>query len=191
VIRSQLMRLAPACVALAAAATLAGCAASADPDQRFAGIITPYRMEVVQGNVVTQEMAAQLRPGLSREQVRNVLGSPLLADVFHADRWDYVFTIRRQGAAPQRRHMTVLFQGDKLASFEAPQLPSEREFVEAIDVAKIERKSVPLALSDDQLRALPLPAPAASASAAAANAPTAAASAPARAYPPLEPLPAR
>ncbi len=185
-IRSLLMRLAPAGAALLAITTLAGCAASADPEQRFAGVITPYRMEVVQGNVVTQEMAAQLRPGLSREQVRNILGSPLLADVFHADRWDYVFTIRRQGAAPQRRHMTVLFQGDKLASFEAPKLPSEREFVEAIDVAKVEQKSVPLALSDDQLRALPLPKPAA-----AATAPTAAASAPARAYPPLEPLPAR
>ncbi|RZS46906.1 outer membrane protein assembly factor BamE [Sphaerotilus mobilis] len=180
------MRFAPAGAALLAAVTLAGCAASADPDRRFAGLITPYRMEVVQGNVVTQEMAAQLRPGLSREQVRSLLGSPLLADIFHADRWDYVFTIRRQGAAAQRRHVTVLFQGDKVASFEAPQLPSEREFVDAIDVSKVDGKAVPLALSDDQLRALPLPKPAA-----AIAAPAAGASAPARAYPPLEPLPAR
>ncbi|MGY0197461.1 outer membrane protein assembly factor BamE [Leptothrix sp. BB-4] len=180
------MRPLLACAALIAVGLTAGCSASADPDQRFAGLITPYRMEVVQGNVVTQEMAAQLRPGLTREQVRNLLGSPLLADVFHADRWDYVFTIRRQGAAPQRRHLTVLFQGDKVSSFEAPQLPSEREFVESIDVAKVERKAVPLALSDDQLRALPLPKPAESAAAAGQ-----AASAPARAYPPLEPLPAR
>ena len=189
-IRSFFQRPLPACAALIALinmTVLAGCAASSDNDARFAGLITPYRMEVVQGNVVTQEMAAQLRPGLSREQVRNLLGSPLVADVFHADRWDYVFTIRRPGAASQRRHVTVLFQGDKLSSFEAPQLPSELEFVASIDAAKIERRSVPLALSDDQLRALPLPKPAEPAASAAA----AAASAPARAYPPLEPLPAR
>ncbi|MDP4302236.1 outer membrane protein assembly factor BamE [Leptothrix discophora] len=185
--RSPFLRFSPVAAALLAAITLAGCAASADPDRRFAGLITPYRMEVVQGNVVTQEMAAQLRPGLTREQVRGLLGSPLLADVFHADRWDYVFTIRRQGAAPQRRHVTVLFQNDKVLSFEAPQLPSEREFVDAIDVAKVERRSVPLALSDDQLRQLPLPKPAETAAAPAGSA----ASAPARAYPPLEPLPAR
>ena len=185
-IRSFLMRLAPTGAVLLAAGILAGCAASADPERRFAGLITPYRMEVVQGNVVTQEMAAQLRPGLTRDQVRGLLGSPLLADVFHADRWDYVFTIRRQGTAPQRRHVTVLFDGDKLSSFEAPQLPSEREFVDSIDVSEASSgKSVPLALSDDQLRALPLPKPATAA------APAAAASAPARAYPPLEPLPAR
>jgi outer membrane protein assembly factor BamE len=186
VIRSLSMRLAPAGAVLLVAVALVGCAASADPDRRFAGLITPYRMEVVQGNVVTQEMAAQLRPGLTREQVRGLLGSPLLADVFHADRWDYVFTIRRQGTVPQRRHVTVLFDGDKVSSFEAPQLPSEREFVESIDVdGTASGKSVPLALSDDQLRALPLPKPAAPA------APAAAASAAPRAYPPLEPLPAR
>lgn len=184
-IRSLLMRLAPTGAVLLAVVTFAGCAASADPERRFAGLITPYRMEVVQGNVVTQEMAAQLRPGLTRDQVRGLLGSPLLADIFHADRWDYVFTIRRQGTAPQRRHVTVLFDGDKVSSFEAPQLPSEREFVDSIDVSRVnDGKAVPLALSDDQLRALPLPKPAAAA-------PAAAASAPARAYPPLEPLPAR
>jgi outer membrane protein assembly factor BamE len=179
------MRLAPTGAVLLAALTLAACAASADPDRRFAGVITPYRMEVVQGNVVTQEMAAQLRAGLTRDQVRGLLGSPLLADIFHADRWDYVFTIRRQGTAPQRRHVTVLFSGDKVSSFEAPQLPSEREFVDSIDLSSLsDGKAVPLALSDDQLRALPLPKPVAAA-------PAISASAPARAYPPLEPLPAR
>ena len=82
--------------------------------------------------MVTQEQAALVKPGMSREQVRDVLGSPLLTDVFHADRWDYVFTIRRQGAEPQRRSVVVLFEGDTLERIEAPDLPSEREFVASI-----------------------------------------------------------
>ncbi len=80
------------------------------------GLVTPYKVEVVQGNVVTREQMAQVRPGLTRSQVRDILGSPLLTDVFHSDRWDYIFTIRRQGAQPQRRQVTVLFDGDVLKS---------------------------------------------------------------------------
>ena len=162
---------------------LAGC--STNTDRNLLGVITPYRMEVVQGNVVTQEMAAQLRNGLTREQVRSLLGSPLLMDIFHADRWDYVFSIRRQGTAPQQRRVTILFDKDRVASFEAAQLPSEREFVDSIDASKVERRAQPLALSDDQLRALPLPQPSKAA------APSVGASGPLRNYPPLEPILAR
>lgn len=57
-------------------------------------IVTEYRIDVQQGNVLTQEMASQLRPGLSRDQVRFILGTPLLADMFHAERWDYVFRLQ-------------------------------------------------------------------------------------------------
>ena len=174
------MRLCAGVSGLAVLALLGGCASVGG--DRLLGVITPYRMEVVQGNVVTQEMAAQLRNGLTRDQVRSLLGSPLLTDVFHADRWDYVFAIRRQGTTPQQRRVTVLFDKDRVVSFEAAQLPSEREFVDSIDVGQVERSARALALSDDQLRALPLPAPSKAA------APEAAASAPLRAYPPLEPL---
>jgi len=68
----------------------------AKPETLF-GLFTPYRVDVVQGNVVTQEVMAQIQPGLGRMQVREILGTPLLADPFHTDRWDYVFTIDRQG----------------------------------------------------------------------------------------------
>lgn len=168
---------------LLAAALLAGCSSLRSTDSLF-GLITPYRIEVVQGNVVTKEMAANIKPGMSRAEVRDVLGSPLLADIFHAERWDYVFTIRRQGAAYQQRRVTATFDGDALKSFEADELPSEREFVASIDTSKTRARSVPtLALNDDQLKALPLPAKPAT--------PTPAASAepqgPARSYPPLEP----
>ena len=77
---------------------LAGCQSLQTSDS-FLGIITPYKVEVVQGNVVTSEQVALVKPGQTRAQVRDFLGSPLLTDPFHADRWDYVFTIRRQGAA--------------------------------------------------------------------------------------------
>ena len=117
---SRLFRPALAVVVLAAGA---GCS-TISSDGRLLGLVTPYRMEVVQGNVVTREMVAQLRPGLSRDQVRQLLGSPLLTDVFHGDRWDYVFTIRRQGTEPQQRRVTVFFDGDRLNRFDAGEAPA-------------------------------------------------------------------
>ncbi|MFN7445127.1 MAG: outer membrane protein assembly factor BamE [Curvibacter sp.] len=103
---------------------------------------TPYRVPVVQGNVVTREQVAVLRPGMSRIQVRDILGTPLLASVFHADRWDYVFTLRVQGAEPQARRVTVFFKGNVLERFEAEALPSEAEF--ASTLGRQEKPKVPL-----------------------------------------------
>ncbi|GAP35521.1 outer membrane protein assembly factor BamE [Piscinibacter sakaiensis] len=167
--------------ALAAGLLLAGCGGMSLTD-RMLGVVTPYKVEVVQGNVVTKEQLAAVRPGQSRAQVRDILGSPLLADIFHADRWDYVFTIRRQGAAPQQRQVIVRFEGDVLKSVDAPELPSERDFVASIDTFKTSRNAPPLALSEAQVKALPAPARAA-ATPAAAEQP--AAELPRR-YPPLE-----
>jgi outer membrane protein assembly factor BamE len=163
------------------AVLVAGCASLQSSDN-FLGLITPYRVEVVQGNVVTREQAALVRPGMSRAQVRDVLGSPLLADIFHADRWDYVFTIKRQGAEPQLRRIVVLFEGDKLKSMDSGgDLPGEQEFVASIDTARPARAARRLALTDEEIRALPVPE----------RPPAAAAepSGPARSYPPLEPRP--
>lgn len=77
-------------------------------------VLTPYRIDVRQGNYVTQEMVAQLKPGLSREQVRFILGSPLVADMFHVDRWDYVYRFQSGHGEAQQRGMTVFFQDNKL-----------------------------------------------------------------------------
>ncbi len=166
------------------AAALSACLLSACVTQKadsFLGIITPYKVEVVQGNVVTQEMAARLSNGLTREQVRNALGSPLLTDVFHADRWDYMFTIRRQGAQPQQRSVTIFFEGDRVSKFEATDLPSERDFVASISTAKASGKVPNLQLGEKEINALPLPEKVAAAAADAAP------SGPVRKYPPLEP----
>ena len=166
-------------LALAGALGLAGCQSLRSSDS-FLGFITPYKVEIVQGNVVTSEQAALIKPGMNRAQVRDVLGTPLLADPFHAERWDYVFTIRRQGTAPQERHITVLFTGDELKSIDtAGALPSEREFVASIDTFKPSRRAPELELTPEQLKALPVPPKPAPVAAEPVG--------PIRDYPPLEP----
>ena len=91
---------------------------------------------MVQGNFVSKEQVEALKPGMSRQQVREILGTSLLTDVFHADRWDYVFTIRRQGVEPQQRRLTVFFKGEVLERFEGDAMPSEEEFVATLDTRK-------------------------------------------------------
>ncbi|MBK7531079.1 outer membrane protein assembly factor BamE [Piscinibacter sp.] len=168
-----------AACSLVAAIAATGCASLQSSDN-FLGVVTPYRVEVVQGNVVTKEQAEAVKPGMSRTQVRDILGSPLLADAFHADRWDYVFTIRRQGAEPQLRRIVARFDGETLKSLDtSSELPAERDFVASIDTFKTSRQSPPLALTDEQVKALPVPPK-----------PPAAVSepiGPTRSFPPLEP----
>ncbi|WP_273488886.1 outer membrane protein assembly factor BamE [Roseateles chitosanitabidus] len=145
------------------------------------GLVTPYRVEIVQGNVVTKEQLAQVKPGMTRAQVREALGSPLLTDVFHEARWDYVFTIRRQGAAPQNRHILLSFDGDKLSKIDAPDdLPTEKEFIASINTLKLKGAEPKLELTEAERQALPPPAKVATAASAAE--PMGAT----RDYPPLE-----
>jgi outer membrane protein assembly factor BamE len=100
---------------------------------------------------------AQLKPGLSRAQVRDIMGTALLADPFHADRWDYLFTLRRPNAEPQRRSVVVLFENDVVKSIEAPEsLPTEREFVASITRFK-NLNARKLELTEEERAALPLP----------------------------------
>ena len=91
---------------------------------------------------------------VTRAQVREILGSPLLTDIFHSDRWDWVFSIRRQGVPDQERRVTAWFDGDRLKKIEAPELPSEEEFVAAIDARKLPEKKPVLALTPEQIAAL-------------------------------------
>ncbi len=145
-----------ALLTLALTIPVAGCGALQRTDS-FMGVITPYRIDIVQGNAVTQEQAALLKPGLTRIQVRDVLGTPLLTDPFHADRWDYIFTLRRPGAPLQRRSVVVRFENDVVASVDAPDLPSEREFVASISRFK-DVRAPKLELTEDERAALPPPA---------------------------------
>ncbi|MFT3818541.1 MAG: outer membrane protein assembly factor BamE [Rubrivivax sp.] len=142
---------------LAALSLLGGCAASRQSDDGFFARITPYRIEIVQGNVITSEQAARIKPGLTRAQVRDILGTPLLTDPFHGDRWDYIFTLRRDGVPSQRRSVVVLFDGDALKTIEAPELPSEREFVAGITGTRKKIEPRTLELTEAQIKALPAP----------------------------------
>ncbi|HKT67369.1 outer membrane protein assembly factor BamE [Burkholderia sp. 22313] len=124
-----------AIIAAAAVAALAGCSSYDSVTQRIAQSITPYRITVVQGNFVSQEKAAQLQAGMTREQVRALLGTPLLSDMFHADRWDYLFYFKRGSTSVvQQRDLVLTFSGDRLASWAgADNLPSELDLLADID----------------------------------------------------------
>ena len=150
-----MLRTLSVALGLLAALSLTGWKSLQRTDSLF-GFITPYRIDVVQGNAITKEQAAQIKPGLSRLQAKDILGTPLISDPFHAQRWDYFFSLRRPGAPLQRRSVVVFFDGDVVKSIEAGELPSEREFVASISRFKSIREQK-LELSDDERKALPLP----------------------------------
>lgn len=120
----------------------------------------PYVPEVVQGNFVSREQRQALRLGMPRTQVRDILGTPLLTSVFHADRWDYSFSIRRQGVAPQAFRLTVYFKDDRLVEIDSDDLPSETEFVGRLAGRQNMGKAPLLQLSDEEIKKLPVRPPA-------------------------------
>jgi outer membrane protein assembly factor BamE len=126
-----------ACTLLAAAAfsALAGCSTYDSLTQRVAQSITPYRITIVQGNFVSAEAAAQMKVGMSRAEVKQLLGTPLLTDMFHANRWDYVFYFKRGSTSVvQQRDFVVMFEGDRVASWSGGEdLPSNLELLAEID----------------------------------------------------------
>src|SRR5512145_2395300 len=85
----------------------------------------PYRPDVHQGNIITQEMVDQLRQGMSREQVRFMLGTPLLTSEFHKDRWDYPYYLNPRKGPVQSRRLTLHFQDNKLERFVSDEMPPE------------------------------------------------------------------
>ena len=85
----------------------------------------PYRPDVHQGNIITQEMVDQLRQGMSREQVRFMLGTPLLSSEFHKDRWDYPYYLNPLKGPVQSRRLTLFFKDNKVERFVADEMPSE------------------------------------------------------------------
>jgi outer membrane protein assembly factor BamE len=98
------LRGAPALIALALATLLAACS-----------VVRPYTLDIQQGVVLDQKMLARLKPGMTRNQVSLALGTPLLTDPLHADRWDYVYYTRTKGEIGQWRRLTVLFKEERLA----------------------------------------------------------------------------
>ena len=90
-------------------ALVAGCGVPRIPG------ITPYKPEIQQGNYVSPELIAQVKPGMTREQVRFLLGTPLLTDIFHADRWDYIYWREAENGKRESRRVALFFDEGKLA----------------------------------------------------------------------------
>jgi len=92
---------------------LAGCS--------FPGV---YKIDIQQGNVVTQDMIDQLRPGMTRRQVRFIMGNPLLQDTFNTNRWDYLYTLQPGGGQRQQERMSVFFNdSDQLVNLSGDFMP--------------------------------------------------------------------
>ncbi len=134
-------------IAATVAALLAGCSTYDSVTQKIAQRITPYRITVVQGNFVSEEAASQMQVGMSRDQVKQLLGTPLLTDMFHADRWDYVFYFKRGSTAVvQQRDFIVNFANDRIVSWSGGEnLPSNLELLAEIDGDKGVKVAKPVA----------------------------------------------
>lgn len=165
--------------ALLIAAGLVACGSFDGASTRLASVVTPYKVDVVQGNFVSREQVEALQAGMGRQQVRDILGTPLVSSLFHADRWEYVFTLKRPGVDAQTRKLTVFFKGETLERFEGDEMPSESEFVASLDSRKGKRGVPVLEATPEQLAKYPARAPGK-----ADEAPVA--PAPANRYPPLE-----
>ena len=128
----------------AAAANAGAQTVQASKLQKFFWIFSPYRPDIQQGNFVSAEMLRELKVGQTRDQVRFILGSPLLTDVFHDDRWDYPFYLARGNGELTTSRVTVFFKDDKVERFEGGNLPTEREYIDRIaGPSKVSTKAKP------------------------------------------------
>jgi outer membrane protein assembly factor BamE len=102
-------------------------------EKRFLGFFRPYRPDVQQGNFVSREMVAQLKPGMTQDQVIFLLGTPLLSDIFHAERWDYAFRLQKGNGEVTTSRVTVFFKDNLVSSFEGGgDLPTEADYLARI-----------------------------------------------------------
>lgn len=104
--------------------------------------IKPYKMDIQQGNAVTPKMMMQLRPGMTKSQVRFILGTPLLVDSFHIDRWDYFYQMRKEGRIIEQRRVVLEFEGDTLAHVRGDVVPAGTD-ASGQPTAAVQPKPVP------------------------------------------------
>lgn len=108
------------------------------------GFLKPYRIDIQQGNFVSKEMVAQLRPGQSRDQVRFVLGTPLLNNLFHGERWDYDFRLAKGNGEVMMSRVSVFFTKEGVVDHVegGENLPTESEYLSLISSSKQGAKAV-------------------------------------------------
>ena len=115
-------------------AIFAGC--TGDGTRKLPGV---YRIDVQQGNVIEQEMLDKLKPGMVKDQVHFIMGTPTIVDPFRQDRWEYIYTFSKGGKRRQQRHITIYFEDDKLAYLDGSVVQGIRKPPEEY---RRERKSV-------------------------------------------------
>jgi len=119
---SSLMRTLKPWLAIASFLVLSGCNNIGSMD--FPGV---YKISIPQGNIITQEMVDQLRPGMTKRQVIFVMGTPLVRDPYHQDRWDYVYNFQPGGGERGQERLSVLFENDQLVSLSGDFEPTPAE----------------------------------------------------------------
>jgi outer membrane protein assembly factor BamE len=117
---TRLPRLAGALLLIVSAGVLCGCGSK---DTTRSGLLEPYRTGLPQGNYLTREQVDQVRPGMNSDQVRFLLGTPLLDHIFHAGRWDYVFSYRHPNGRTELRRVVVMFSDDRVSEVVADPIP--------------------------------------------------------------------
>ena len=97
--------------------------------KKWLNMLTPYKLNIQQGNFVSSEMLARVQYGMTKEQVRFVLGTPLLMDMFHANRWDYLFRLQKPNGATTTNRVTIFFSGNLVDRIVSDKLPNEKEYL--------------------------------------------------------------
>ncbi len=117
----------------------------------------PYKIDIQQGNVVTDEMVAKLKPGMTRSQVRFTLGTPLVIDIFHGDRWDYIYRTAPGGRVAEEKKLTVFFQDDRLSHIQGdfPQPSAFSESEPAQNIFAPEQTFTPVPDTDNNMNEEP------------------------------------
>jgi outer membrane protein assembly factor BamE len=131
-------------LAVAAVLALGGCAAMTAPFDTWMPYVSQfgvYKIDINQGNYISQDMVDKLKEGQTKQQVRLVLGTPLIASVFRENRWDYLYEFRKNGRVQTHRQFTVYFADDKLARWEGDEMPKS--------VQELNRTAATRALPDD------------------------------------------
>ena len=106
-------------------------------------LFNPYRADIMQGNFISKEQLESIRPGMNKDQVKQILGTPLVVDLFHANRWDYVFSYRNgQTQEVDLRRVSLIFDGVSLAKINADDVPTEQGFIDEIDAIKKNQRKV-------------------------------------------------
>jgi outer membrane protein assembly factor BamE len=118
-----------------------GCARNKKDDEYRNSVLSDlpfvYKMTVQQGNIITEEMVDQLQLGMNKSQVRYLLGTPLLADMFHTNRWDYTYTIRRGHSPMKTERLTLFFTDDALTRIDGYLQPNPDRIVAAEDEREV------------------------------------------------------